>query len=358
MKRSKSLGIGLVEVLVGLVIGMVLLLMVFQSYLVAEGQKRTITASNDAQENASYGLFLLASELAGAGNVVAVTLPNATTPALSGCAMLRPIPVTITAGATSADPDTVTVFYGGSGALSTPTPLLNSAAVGGASPGVYQVAGPVGFSPNDLIVAVEESNCTLSKVNADGVSVASGTGIATLSHKLTATAGNNSSATYGASTASIINLGQGSRAARTAYAVDTTNSTLTSQSLLPTEQAVTPAVSNIVNIKALYGLDTDNDGSVDTWQAATGNWSASNLAAQPLGADLMYPWQQVRAIRIAIVSRSDKYEVDAVTAGPLTMFCAPPPCAISMPLTTDQTHYRYKVMETIVPLRNAIWNAP
>jgi hypothetical protein len=29
-----------------------------------------------------------------------------------------------------------------------------------------------------------------------------------------------------------------------------------------------------------------------------------------------------------------------------------------MTLTTDQTHYRYKVLETIVPLRNAVWNAP
>jgi type IV pilus assembly protein PilW len=69
-------------------------------------------------------------------------------------------------------------------------------------------------------------------------------------------------------------------------------------------------------------------------------------------------WQQIRAVRVAIVTRSEKYETDAVTAGPVAMFCSPGPCAVAMNLTTDQQHYRYKVLETIVPLRNAVWNAP
>ena len=31
---------------------------------------------------------------------------------------------------------------------------------------------------------------------------------------------------------------------------------------------------------------------------------------------------------------------------------------VSMTLSTsDDQHYRYKVLETIVPLRNALWNA-
>ena len=63
-------------------------------------------------------------------------------------------------------------------------------------------------------------------------------------------------------------------------------------------------------------------------------------------------------MRVAIVTRSGKYEADSVTAGPIGMFCSPLPCVYSMTLTPDQRHYRYKVMETIVPLRNAVWNAP
>jgi type IV pilus assembly protein PilW len=341
-------GIGLIEILVGIVIGMLLVLMIFQIYLVTEGQKRTITASNDAQENASYAMFLLGQDLAVAGNVIAA---SATT--LSTCAMLLPIPVVITAGATDNNPDSLTVFFGGSGSLSTPTAFLTNATVSGSPPGAYQVMGPVAFSPNDLIAAVQGANCTLSTINAGGVSVAAGTGVATLSHTLTATPGNNTTATYNAVAASLVNLGQGDRIGRTLYSVDTTKNTLTTQSLIPTVLAATPVVSNVVNLKAQFGLDTDNDGTVDTWQSATGNWSSANLPLQPVAT-----WQQIRAIRVSVVTRSDKYETDAVTTGPIGMLCMPAPCVASMTLNSDQQHYRYKVLETIVPLRNALWNAP
>jgi type IV pilus assembly protein PilW len=347
-RRSSERGVGLIEILVGIVIGMLLVLMIFQIYLVTETQKRTITGSNDAQENASYGLFLIGQELSGAGNII-----SASTTALSGCAMLRPIPIMIAAGALATDPDTVTVLYGGSGSLSAPTSLLNTASVSTSPPGAYQVAGPVAYSPNDVIAVVQGANCTLSTINAAGVTVATSTGIATLAHTLTATAGNNNTAVYGATAAQLVNLGQGDRFGQTLYSVDLTNNTLRTQSLLPTVQAATPVVSNVVNLKAQFGLDTDNDGDVDTWQSATGTWSSANLPLQPATA-----WQQIKAVRVAIVTRSDKYETDVVTPGPLGMFCNPSPCSVSMTLTTDQQHFRYKVMETIVPLRNPVWNAP
>jgi type IV pilus assembly protein PilW len=344
----KDRGVGLVEIMVSIVIGMLLVLMIFQIYLVTEGQKRTITGSNDAQENAGYGLFLIGQELSVAGNII-----SASTTALSGCAMLRPIPVVIAAGATATDPDTITVLYGGSGSLSSPTSLLNSPAMNTSPPGAFQVSGPVAYSPNDLIAVVQGANCTLSTINAGGVTVAGSSGIATLAHTLTATPGNNSTAVYGATLAQLINLGQGDRIARTLYSVDTANTTLRSQSLLPTAGATNNVASNVVNLKAQFGLDTDNDGDVDTWQAATGTWSSANLPLQAATA-----WQQIKAVRVAIVTRSEKRETDVVTAGPLGMFCSPSPCALSMALTTDQQHYRYRVMETIVPLRNAVWNAP
>ena len=347
-RPANERGAGLIEIMVGIVIGMVLVLMIFQVYLLTENQKRTITSSNDAQENASYGLFLLSHDLAGAGNIISTA-----TTALSACAMLRPIPVVLAAGATDSDPDSVTVFYGGSGSLSTPTPMLANAAVSGSPPGAYQVAGPVAFSPRDIIAAVQGANCTLSTINVGGVAVAAGTGIATLSHTLTATPGNNNAANYSATAASVINLGQGDRFGRTLYSVNPATTTLLTQALLPTVAAATPAVSHVVNLKAQYGLDTDNDGAVDTWQPATGNWSSVNLPLQPPAT-----WQQIQAVRVAIVTRSDKYETDAVTAGPLDMFCSPAPCAVSMNLNADQQHFRYKVLETIVPLRNAVWNAP
>ena len=352
--RLAQLGIGIIEIMVGILISMLMVLIIYQVYAVSEGQKRTITAGSDAQQNASYGLFLIGQDLMGAGQVF-----SASTTALAGCAMLRPIPAVINAGATDNDPDTITVLYGGSSSLSTPAPLLGTASVATNPPGAYLVAGPLAFSPNDVIVAVQGTSCTLSIVNAAGVSVAAPTGIATISHTLTATPGNDTSATYAAVVASLVNLGQAAspgeapRFGQTVYSVDPANHTLRTQSLLPTVQPASPAVSNVVNLKAQFGLDTDNNGTVDTWQPATGIWSAANLPLQPQAI-----WQQIRAVRIAIVTKSDQFEVDAITPGPLEMFCTSLPCAVAMTLDSDAQHYRYKVLETVIPFRNALWNAP
>src|SRR6185436_12150786 len=83
--RSPQAGIGLIEILVGIVISMLMVLMIYQVYEISEGQKRTITAASDAQQNASYGLYLIGQDLMGAGQVV-----SASTTALAGCAMMRP----------------------------------------------------------------------------------------------------------------------------------------------------------------------------------------------------------------------------------------------------------------------------
>ena len=257
--------------------------------------------------------------------------------------MLRPIPVVITAGATANDPDAVTVLYGGSSYAVDAGAVQANATT--AQP--YVVPGPVGFVPNDVIAAVQGATCTLSTINAGGVAVDAVTGFATLTH--TPVTG-NMGATYNAVNAWLVNLGQSASMGRVAYTVDTTGHALRSQRQLLNNDPVVPVVSDVVNLKAEYGLDTDNDGIVDAWQPATGGvWSAANLPAQPLATV-----QQIRAVRVAIVTRSPQYEKDAVTTLPLLMFDD----TVSMTLSADDQHYRYKVLETVVPLRNALWNAP
>ena len=330
-------GMGLIEVMISIVIGMLMVLVIYQIYEVSEGQKRTITAGSDAQQNASYGLFVLSRDLAIAGNGIASAAAT-----LDGCALLRPVPVLIAAGATDDDPDAITVLYGGSSTLSTPVQFKQTAST--AQP--YVVPGPVGFSANDVVAAVDGANCTLSTINEGGIAVDGATGFTTLTHTPIAGA---MGATYPAVTASLVNLGQPASMGRIVYTVDPAALTLRTQKRLPTNDPVTPVVSDVINLKAQYGLDTDNDGIVDKWQDATGGiWSAANLSKQPLAT-----LQQIRAVRIAIVTRSAQYEKNPVTPGPLSIFDGD----VSMTLTGDEQRYRYKVLETIVPLRNALWNA-
>lgn len=357
-------GVGLIEVMVSIVIAMLLVLVIYQIYEISEGQKRTITAGSDAQQNAAYGMYMIGRDLAIAGNGMASTsellqrcvngnlaLPASRT-SPDPLQYLVPVPVVIKAGADANTPDEITVFYGASASLSTAVPLT----------GPYQVSDPVGlFRPNDVIAAVRPdplpAQCTLSTVA--GVAVAAG--------KVTITpaffAGDpDPGYTTGAS---LINLGQASAMGRVVYSVDSTTNSLRSQDqftkIPPLTTATTPAplVSDVVNLKAQYGVDSNCDG-VLTWQAATGSWSSNNVPALPLSTGPTPPGctagvpslRQIWAIRVAIVTRSSQYEKDPVTTGPLTMLDG----TVSMTLSTDDTHYRYKVLETIVPLRNAIWN--
>jgi type IV pilus assembly protein PilW len=288
-------GVGLVEVMVSVVIGMLMVLVIYQVYNINEAQKRTITSGSDAQGNATYGLFLLSQDISAAGNAIAKSAG-----VLEHCAVLRPIPVLINDGGSATAPDTVTVFYGGSATLSSPVLLLNSAS--GTNP--YIVTAPVGFSAGDVIAAVQGATCTLSKINPGGVAV-NGLGQATLTRTVLPSSSDQS---YTANTASVVNLGPAASLGQVAYSVDpnclptdATKCALRTRNLISTGGAnpVVPVIGDVVNLKAQYGLDTNNDGIVDTWQTATGIWSAASLPAQPLAT-----WQQIRAVRIAIVTRS------------------------------------------------------
>ena len=100
-----------------------------------------------------------------------------------------------------------------------------------------------------------------------------------------------------------------------------------------------PVVADVVNVKALYGLDIDDDGIVDTWVPATGAWSFANVTATP--GPTLATLQQIRAVRLAMVTRSEQYDKDVVTPGPLTMFAgadaiADGGTAVSMTLSGDQ----------------------
>jgi len=363
---ARQRGMGLIEILVSVIIAMLLVLVIFQIYEVSEGQKRTVTAGSDAQQNAAYALHVLAHDLSIAGNGIASSaatsdgrLIMAACPYVAAAfdpaapqPSLAAIPVLITAGATGNDPDAVTVFYGASGTLSTPVQFKAPATT--ADP--YVVPGPVGFSADpdpkktDVIIAIQDPNCTLSTLNAGGVAIDPLTGYVTLSH--TPLLGNLGAA-YTAVNASLVNLGPAKSMARVVYTVDPTTRSLRTQKVLPAIDPVSPVVGDVVNLKVQYGLDTTvpADGIIDAWQDATGAWTPAALAALT-PAQRLAAIRQVLAVRVAIVTRSSLYERDAVTPGPLSIFDG----AVSMTLAADDQHYRYKILETIVPLRNALWN--
>src|SRR5438046_6449939 len=149
-RRADQRGFSLIEIMVGVVIGMIAVLVIYQIFAAAEGIKRNTTGSGDAQQNGLLSSFMLSIELANASNGIAVaakdlmTCPADADPAKS----FRPIPILITDG--GANSDQFVVFYSQSNSGIVLAPFTSPAAPGNP----FVVRGPTGFKVGDIVVAV------------------------------------------------------------------------------------------------------------------------------------------------------------------------------------------------------------
>jgi type IV pilus assembly protein PilW len=125
----------------------------------------------------------------------------------------------------------------------------------------------------------------------------------------------------------------------------------------PSYDGPTDLFPNIVGLRAYYGKDTDADGVIDAYDQTTPTTNAG--------------WQQVLAVRLALVARSAQYERDEVTSANPMWVVGDSPAVSPAPVTcgaskcvelkvdglADWKHYRYKVYDTVVPLRNLVWRS-
>jgi type IV pilus assembly protein PilW len=146
------------------------------------------------------------------------------------------------------------------------------------------------------------------------------------------------------------------------YSINGTALRLAAFDMQNNETSTQDVFPNVVQLQAVYGKDTSSppDNIVDVWNA-TGPSSPAE-------------WQQIRAIRVAIVARSQNREPDIVTLDgdsaaskcdstnphPAAVCWRPDPAGNGVKIdvssgNADWQHYRYRVVETTVPLRNVIW---
>jgi type IV pilus assembly protein PilW len=130
-------------------------------------------------------------------------------------------------------------------------------------------------------------------------------------------------------------------------------------------------------LQAEYGIDQNNDNMIGATEWSTvGPDNTKPIANPALPCDATKPsWRCVRAIRVALLARSAFFDKSACspnpqwssgTAGVLTLtdfvmtnvdgsadtFGG---CAENPPSPNNWRHYRYRVYETAIPLRNLIW---
>lgn len=338
----RQAGFSLIEILVGMVIGLLASLVIMQVFAVFEGQKRTTTGGVDAQTNGTIATFAMQREILMAG--YGLPLFETRNPPMR-CTAFTPggtsiNPITVTDGAAGAS-DTITIRYGTSQTAGIPVTITPDTLLGlpGMVGTIAHVDNHLGCQLNDVVLVSSGTNCAMTSVTAfpDTTHVT----LEAVSGAAAVTAG---AAVNNASLACITGWG--------AVVYGTNNNQLVRNGA--------PSVAGIVNIQAQYGIAAVGSNQVTNWVNATGaTWAAPTPANR----------NRIKAVRIAVVTRNGQMEKNAVTAASCTTAkgtVSTGPCAwddtnvdaapqINLSNDPDWRRYRYRVFEVIIPLRNVIW---
>jgi len=341
--------------MIGVVIGLIAVLIIYQVFAAAEGIKRNTTSVGDAQQNGLLSSFMLGIELANAGNGVASAAQD-----LGVCpggatfaSTWRPLPLMIIDGGADNVPDTFMVNYSVTNAAIAPAPFTATAAASAD----YSVQSPTGFQPNDLIVAIGGTpvlvGCAASKVTA--VSVPDVNGVVTITHTDPGVG-----ATFGNSAAVLLNMGPAANAQKVRY--DVTAGVLRSTALLKADGTLNddtalppnPLASNVVNMKLQYGVDVAGTGVLTWIGAGASPWTPAELTSTIAGPDLIAQLKTLKAVRIGIVVRGEQWDKERNVPVPWSLFGG---AYSGTFLPTLGGNYRYRIYETVIPLRNELWNS-
>lgn len=393
-QAATARGVTLIELLVAMVIGLVLTLAVTSVVIVGEKHKRTTTSSNDMGQSGAFATYVLDRALRSAGsgfaqswdlgafgcklNVSRVVSGTATTllprsgafPApfetlLGGAGAaasgnLRLAPLLIAKNQSAGGSDVLVVMGGNGSAGDVPRPIRS----GVAGTDNLRLDNTIGLADGDLTLVTQNgvTDCLLEQVAVTDQTTFSAVGNDTLplgGQYFTSTGATTSLATFaGSASAFVTPLGSlnaqnlqfqliGVGANRTLFSYDLLRMAGTAGSDTDALQSIADGVAEL---HAIYGLDTDNNGMVDTWVApdATG-YDVATLMTTP--ATL----RQIVAVRVALVMRSANFEKDVVTPANLTLFSdLPAALRQTVTLTGDDSHYRYRVFDTTIPLRNML----
>jgi len=396
--RAAQRGLSLVEMLVALVIGLIVVLAVTSAVTLGEAHKRSTTSTNDMNQSGSYAAYMIDRVLRSAGSGFAQT----GTRGLFGCRLsaarsIGGTPTTILPRTTSAFPAPFDTLLGGSGAaaagnLRLAPLLIAKGASNGASDTLVVMGGnaaagdvprrirsgfpsnnnlrldnTIGLANGDMGLVSREgtTDCLIELVIVTDAAAFAAAGNETLpmgGRYFTSTGATTSLATLVADgTALFTPLGNvgannlqfqllGVNANRTLVAYDLLRAAGTGIDEGTDASAMQALADGVVALYAVYGVDTDSNGTADTWidPASTG-YAIGTLMLAP---DTM---RHIVAVRVALVMRGSLFEKVPVTGDSLTVF-GDLAVASRRTLTIAEAdrNFRYRVIDTTIPLRNML----
>ncbi len=367
LRARPTRGMTMIELMIGLVLGAATTVLIAQVMASTEQQRRATSSGSDTQINGALALFDLQRSIMAAGYGMTSRRDA------FGCELRarfnnatnftwRFEPMRIVNGALGG-PDEVIIYGSTKDSFASPLRVRDDH---NGLVDVFSVNTNVGVDNGDIFIAVP---LTPSATNWCSVLSATATTANTITHG--SGAGSPWNQPVGSyifpavgydgdnqqpSTA-LVNMG--SMMVRTVKVAGNQNLV---EEFFDTNTATTttaePLYPNIVNFQAYYGKDTDAPGANDT--VDTYNSTQPTTSAQ---------WAQVRTVRIVVVTRDPKWEKDEVTAtSPVLRLAASPPVEGAVACGTEQCisfdvsaladwkHYRYQIHESVVPLRNLLWN--
>lgn len=363
-------GMSLVELMVGMLIGLIGIVIITHLYITNEEYKRSTTGAGTAQVNGAVALYTVERDIRMAGfglnhsGALGCTCDTVANPGCSpvqyyhngtysyppgsSTGALPPlsfVPVLIVQGSGAAD--SLTLLYGNApermlpGSLSESMPQPSSE---------FKVDGTAGFAINDLVLVTQGGTCMMTQITQVQTSASH------LQHNpggsLWNPVGGTSLMPAFTQGANLFNLGNPTW--RT-YSIASNRLQMSEViASISSGAAAVALVDDIVDLQAQYGKDdgsvagtTADDGVVDAW-STTDPTSGTG-------------WQQVIAIRVGLLARSPNYvrpepgaNCDATTTQP-TWAGGSFAAKNFTTVTSEDRCYKYRVFETTIPLRNMIW---
>ena len=369
-------GMTLVEVMVGLAIGMIGMLVIFQTVSVWDARTRATSAGSDSQVTGSIAMFSLERDLRLAGQ----GFGGAKSPVM-GCQISgfdqnasAPIgfpmaPIVIVDHDLTNEPDEIATLHGGSSFFTSETDYSRVTAQ------TVSTFNRVGFKSGDLVVLANVGGAAPASAECQLVEVTDDATVAD-SKTLTFIQGSyshyyfnganlpsryNTAAGIGASFPGGAAFSLGPLPRRNVWGI--ASGVLGSRDELQ-GSAFFPVAQGVIDMKAEYGYDADPTAAlVVAWGKTL-----------PAPAD----WTQLRAVRVALLVRSRNFEKPAANATEQN-WVAPNPVwhanggatqvnfvmrnvdgttdsfVAGDPSPNNWRNYRYTVYEKIFPLRNVLW---
>lgn len=353
-------GLSLIELMVGVAVGLIGMVAVFRALALWDTQTRTLTAGEDAQVTGTLVMYNVERDLKQAGlgftaDTMAQTM-GCTVQAQDGARVfsfpLTPIRITVGAGGL---PDRLDILYGNSSRYTYREEFTES------TPATKKLRRRNGLQVGDLVVTAQGSSggpgsaqCALLQVtdvsNADGFTIDHAEGV-----RFNPAGGSPVAFTSG----HLHNLGPDPRLNRWEVTYSAASAPRLSRSDIIHGTPAVEVAPNVVNLKAEYGVDTNADGRItDT----TPNEWTTTAPVDPT---------QLFAVRVAVLVRSKQYE-RTTEGAPVIVTPNPPTWAggtfvmRNIDGTPDSysatdvhpnnwRNYRYRVYERVIPLRNPIW---